>query len=137
MANQLRGEAELKAGDRVLRVAFDWNAAAEFEDASGVSLSDALLNISRGRLSAKALRAMLWAGLQKHHGRDVDLQEAGRLIAEVGRKEAMRIMGVALRYFFPEIEEPTEGKGAGPAGAGPPPGPPSPEAPGPAAPSSR
>ncbi|MCE9634402.1 MAG: hypothetical protein K8T90_01745 [Planctomycetes bacterium] len=32
------------------------------------------------------------------------LKDAGRLIDKLGRKEAQRVMGVALRFFFPELE---------------------------------
>jgi hypothetical protein len=46
---------------------------------------------------------MLWAGLQDEHP-DLTLKEAGRLIDKLGRKEAQRLMGVALRYFFPELD---------------------------------
>ena len=46
---------------------------------------------------------MLWAGLQEHH-REVTLKEAGRLIDRMGRTEAQRVMAVALRYLFPELE---------------------------------
>ena len=108
MANALRGEASFEAGGRAFRLKYDWNAAAEFEEASGRPLSDALLDVAREKLSAKSLRAMLWAGLQADHP-DVTLKETGRLIDQMGRREAQRVMGVALRYFFPELE-PEEGK---------------------------
>jgi len=104
VGNPLRGEASFDVGGRAYRLKFDWNAAAEFEEAAGRPLSDALLDVAREKLSARALRAMLWAGLQEHHG-DVTLKDAGRLIDAMGRREAQRVMGVALRYFFPELEE--------------------------------
>ena len=108
MANALRGEASFEADGRTYRLLYIWNAAAEFEEVAGRPLSDALLDVAREKLSAKSLRAMLWAGLREHHG-DVTLQEAGRLIDRIGRREAQRVMGVALRYFFPELEA-TEGR---------------------------
>lgn len=103
MANPLRGEASFEVEGETYRVHYTWNAAAEFEEAAGRPLSDALLDIAREKLSAKSLRAMLWAGLQEHHP-EVTLKEAGRLIDRMGRREAQRVMGVALRYFFPELE---------------------------------
>ena len=107
MSNPHRGEASFEVEGKAYRVRFSWNAAAEYEEAAGKPLSDALFDIARERLSARSLRAMLWAGLQEHH-QDVTLKEAGRLIDKMGRKEAQRVMGVALRYFFPELEPPEE-----------------------------
>ena len=122
MSNPHRGEASFEVEGKAYRVRFSWNAAAEYEDAAGRHLSDALFDIAREKLSARSLRAMLWAGLQEHH-QEVTLKEAGRLIDKMGRKEAQRVMGVALRYFFPELE-PAETKS---------PDPPTPAAPGGAA----
>ena len=112
MGNPLRGEATFEVDGKQYRVRFSWNAAAEYEEAAGKPLSDALFDIARERLSARSLRAMLWAGLQEHH-QDVTLKEAGRLIDKMGRKEAQRVMGVALRYFFPELD-PAETKSPDP-----------------------
>ena len=104
MGNPLRGEASFEVAGKAYRIRYTWNAAAIYEEAAGRPLSDALLDVARERFSAKSLRAMLWAGLQDEH-QDVTLRDAGRLIDKLGRKEAQRIMGVALRYFFPELEK--------------------------------
>jgi hypothetical protein len=104
MGNPLRGEATFEVEGKQYRVRFSWNAAAAYEETAGRPLSDALLDVARERFSAKSLRAMLWAGLQDEH-EDVSLKDAGRLIDKMGRKEAQRVMGVALRYFFPELEK--------------------------------
>lgn len=114
MPNPLRGEASFETEGRTYRLHYTWNAAADFEEVAGRPLSDALLDVAREKLSAKSLRAMLWAGLQEHH-EEVTLKEAGRLIDRIGRREAQRVMGVALRYFFPELE-PEEGKAPDPPG---------------------
>ena len=103
MANPFRGEASFDIEGKAFRVRFSWNAAAEYEEAAGKALSDALLDIAREKLSARSLRAMLWAGLQEHHP-DVTLRQAGEMIDAMGRAEAQRVMGVALRYFFPELD---------------------------------
>ena len=104
MGNPLRGEATFEVDGKQYRVRFSWNAAAVYEETAGRPLSDALLDVARERFSAKSLRAMLWAGLQDEH-EDVTLKDAGRLIDKMGRREAQRVMGVALRYFFPELEK--------------------------------
>ena len=115
MGNPLRAESEVVVEGKTYRLHFTWNAAATFEDASGRALSDALMDLVRERLSAKSLRAMLWAGLQKHHP-DLTITEAGDLLGAMGRKEAIRLLGMALRYYFPEIaaaDEKPEGKESG------------------------
>ncbi len=117
MGNPHRGEASFEVAGRAYRLKFDWNAAAEFEEAAGRPLSDALLDVAREKLSAKSLRAMLWAGLQPHHP-EVTLKDAGRLIDEMGRREAQRLMGAALRYYFPELVESEKEAGAAGQGAG-------------------
>jgi hypothetical protein len=103
MGNPYRGEASFEVEGRTHRVHFTWNAAVAYEEATGRPLSDALLDLANGKLSARSLRAMLWAGLQEA-GEDVTPKDAGRLIDRLGRKDARRILGVALRFFFPELE---------------------------------
>jgi hypothetical protein len=116
VGNKLRAETLLKVGGRTFALCFDWNAAVEFESAAGRPLSAAMIELAQQDMSATSLRAMLWAGLRRKHRR-VSLAQAGSLIARVGRSEAMRVMGVALRYYYPEILDD---------------GPPDPPAPGPA-----
>ena len=103
MANPYRATAEFTAEGQTYRLRFDWNAACEFEQATGKTVSEVLSDVAAGRVSAVALRGLMWAGL---HGDDrgVTLVRAGELIGLVGRVEAVRICGVALRYFFPELE---------------------------------
>ena len=113
MSNPLRGEASFEIDGKPFHVRFTWNAAAEYEEVAGKPLSDALLDVAREKLSARSLRAMLWAGLQEQHP-DVTLKETGRLIDKLGRREAQRVMGVALRYFFPELEKEDAKTTAGP-----------------------
>lgn len=95
-------ETTFKVGADEFRVAFGWNAAVEFETVARRTLSAALEEIAETQLSATSLRAMLWAGLRKHHA-GVSLEEAGGMLDALGRREAQRIMGVAVRTFFPEL----------------------------------
>jgi hypothetical protein len=103
MSNPYRGEASFEVEGKTHRVHYTWNAAVAYEEATGRLLSDALLDLASGKLSARSLRAMLWAGLREA-GEDVTQKDAGLLIDRLGRREARRIMGVALRFFFPELE---------------------------------
>ena len=104
MANGKRCEAEFKVGDTTYRLKFDWNAAAEFEDACGLVLSDLMLQALRKRVSAKSVRGMLWAGLRRHHP-EVDLAAAGRLIDSLGRAAAVELLSNGLLYYFPELDK--------------------------------
>lgn len=103
MPNPLRAETSFQASGKTWLVAFDWNAAAEYEEVAKRPISEALKDVAVEQMSATSLRAMLWAGLQREHAREVSLGRAGELIAEVGRKKTQELMGVALRYYFPEI----------------------------------
>jgi len=97
-----RAETTIQADGRELRLVFGWNEAATFEEVSGKALSDVLSDVAKQRLSAKTLRGFLYAGLREHHA-DVDLAGAGQLLDVVGRVEANRVLGVALRAYFPEL----------------------------------
>lgn len=102
MPNPYRAEAEfLVAGER-FALRFDWNAAVEFEQATGRLVSQALTSLAAGQLSATDLRGLLWAGLRAG-GRRISIEEAGDLIPRIGRAEAVRVTGAALRYYFPEL----------------------------------
>jgi hypothetical protein len=102
VANKYRAEASFQVGKKTYRLRFDWNAAVEFESASGKKLGDSMLELLKLTICATSLRAMLWAGLRQKHPK-VTLSRAGELIGRIGRAEAMRLMGVALRYYYPEL----------------------------------
>jgi hypothetical protein len=104
VANAHRGETSFEVDGKTYRVRFDWNAAAEYEDASGKNIGDALLAIGGETLSAKSLRAMLWAGLQEYHRAEFpDVKSAGVLVGKMGRQTAVRVLWVALHYFYPDV----------------------------------
>lgn len=103
MANPMRGEAELVVPGRgTLRLKFDWNSAVEFEQIVERPITDAIADVAAQRTSAKLLRGLIWSGLRAHHA-EITPREVGEIIGQVGRPEAVRVMGVALRYYFPEI----------------------------------
>lgn len=103
MPNPHRCEAEFVARSERFQLRWDWNAACEFEAATGRHISDALADVATGRLSAISLRGLLWAGLRAHHPQ-LSITDAGELIPVIGRAEAMRLVGTGLRYFYPELE---------------------------------
>jgi CHAD domain-containing protein len=53
-----------------------------------------------GKVSARSLRAMLWAGLQDEHP-EVSLKDAGKLLGAIGVKRGLDVMLEAVQYFYP------------------------------------
>ncbi len=100
MPNPLRGETTLTVEDKTYRVRFSWNAAAEYEVPAGRPLSVGVQEILDGKVSARSLRAMLWAGLQEHHP-DVSLKDAGKMLGAIGVKKGLDVMLEAVQYFYP------------------------------------
>jgi hypothetical protein len=102
VGNPYRAEASFEVGSKTYRLRYDWNSAVEFETASGKKLGDAMFELLNLTISATSLRAMLWAGLRQKHPK-VTLTRAGVLMGRIGRSEVMRLAGVALRYYYPEL----------------------------------
>lgn len=93
----MKGEAKL--GD--YRIAYDFNALCDAEGIVG-PIGAAMQEIAKG--SFTTIRALLWAGLIKHHG-DVGLNEAGSIIAQVGFAAASEAIGTAMQSAFPDVQE--------------------------------
>jgi hypothetical protein len=107
MQNPLRGRTEFVVQGKRYDVEFNWNSAVEYEEVAGHAISEAVADILGGKLSAKRLRAMLWAGLRQHHP-DMALRDVGQCIDALGRREAQRVLGVGVRYYYPELTAPAE-----------------------------
>ncbi len=101
MPNIYRCEQTLEVGEEKYSLRFDWNSAAEYETVARETISEALLAIASGKLSAVTLRAMLWSGLRANH-REITLEQAGELIGRAGRVTVVRVVSAALRYYFPD-----------------------------------
>ena len=84
MANPARGEARVRIGDRDFTLAYDLNALCEVELLLGMPLQSILERLAQPRL--RDMRALLWAGLQRHH--PMSVAEAGDLLGEVLRSGA-------------------------------------------------
>jgi hypothetical protein len=102
LGNKYCAEATLQAGAKSYALRYDWNSAVEYETAAGRPIFHALVDLERGEMSATSMRAMLWAGLRARHPK-VTIERCGRLIARAGRLEVFRVMGVALRFYYPEL----------------------------------
>jgi hypothetical protein len=99
MANPMRGEGEVRIGERSFRLVIDINALIEAEDAARMDMQALLGEFEQGR-SLKPLRALFWAALRKHHA-DVHLVEAGELLSEAGLKAVAEPISKLLVAVFP------------------------------------
>lgn len=105
MPNPYRAEAEFEVEGRTYRLRYDWNAAVEFEAATGRAISDVLADLAAQRVSATALRGLLWAGLRCSEPK-LTLEAVGEILDRLGRRAAIQLCGSALRFYFPELGEP-------------------------------
>jgi len=82
MANRFRGEATASVDGKVYTLRFDFNAMVAFEDKTGASAMAVFEGFEKGdNISAKHLRTMVWAMLQRHH-KDATEELAGDLLSE-------------------------------------------------------
>lgn len=84
-----RGEVSIEISGKTYRLVMDINAIVLLEELMGtdekpVTFPMLIDRVNKG--SVKAMRAFLWAALQKHHD-DVTLQRAGELIQAAGGLE--------------------------------------------------
>ena len=94
MANPLRGEVELKAGEKTYVLRYTTNALVELEERTGRSVMDIA-----NRPSFKDARALVWAGLI-HANPDLTLEQAGEIMDAAGFTEAIQAASQALRKAF-------------------------------------
>jgi hypothetical protein len=102
MANPLRGEAAIKAGGVDYTLVFDINALCEAEDALGID-TGAILDALAGNTAMKVTRALLWAGLQRHHS--CHLLEAGEIAQLAGARAAKAAVVKAIAAAFPSAND--------------------------------
>jgi hypothetical protein len=112
MANPQRGEVPLMVGDRAFTLVLDFDALCHLEDvlsANGqvVTAQEAIYHAMRSSL--KYTRALLWAGLRRHH-RDVSLIDAGELISDLGGVEKFYEVILALNQSTKPDQEDVSGR---------------------------
>jgi hypothetical protein len=110
--NPLRGEASLDGGVRgPLKLCFDANAFCYAEERLGKSTDEIVEMVSMEfaswdkkalaagatpKINANLTRALLWAGLQRHHP-GIHLAEAGEIMSDAGLAHTV---GALLSGFF-------------------------------------
>ena len=87
MANSVRGEVAFEVEGRDYKLVLDFNALCEVEDVLGADGMD----LAR----PKAIRAIFWAALLRHHP-DVTVQDAGDLIGALGLERAGEVVAEAM-----------------------------------------
>lgn len=101
MGNRFLGEATAKVDGKEWTLRCDFNAMAEFEDATGKDAMDAFQAAEEGDVSLKDLRHLVLACLLRHHP-DATLCDAGDVLSyDVG--VVQRLIAAAM---------PTEGEAA-------------------------
>lgn len=102
MANQHRGQVDLKAGDKIYTLSFSINAMCELEDLLGEPISQIAKSLGDPQsVRMSTVRALVWAALRDHHS-DIDLKGAGDLVAEATVTSTMETIGRAFALAFPD-----------------------------------
>lgn len=97
------GNATLIAGDRSYVIRLDMNALADFEEAVGKPLTDAVADLERG--SVAAIRALLLASALP---RLKTKREAGAVMEAAGMEAVGAAIAKAMLSAFPQAEAGTD-----------------------------
>ncbi|MGE4339149.1 MAG: hypothetical protein AB7E55_24720 [Pigmentiphaga sp.] len=100
MANKHRGEVSVHLAGKDLVLCFGINQIVDLEDRLGVDVNG--IEVMLRNPSMKTIRAVLWAGLRKHHNLSID--EVGDLITPAEIPLAMSKAGEAIALAFPDGE---------------------------------
>lgn len=103
MANAVRGQVSLKAGDTIYTLCLSANAMCSLEEHTGRDIGDIASSLNGNGVSMIMVRSLVWAALQDHHP-DIDIKGAGRVITEAGMPACMEAIGVAFQRAFPDAE---------------------------------
>ena len=118
--NPLRGEARLEGGEgRSFKLCFDVNAFCYAEERLGKTTDEIVALVAEEfsawgnaklegspRINASLTRALLWAGLQKHHP-GTHLAEAGEIMSDAG---IATTAGAVLNGFFAAFGKAEDGE---------------------------
>jgi hypothetical protein len=97
MANKFQGEVDVRL-DRVRTLLYDFNAFAEFEDATGKTVQQAFKDAQQ-TFGYSQMRRLLWAGLL-HEDPALTIPDAGKLVHYAdGDTEQQRFENVAKKVF--------------------------------------
>ena len=95
MSNPHRGEVAFAVGDQTYTLFYGTNSICELEDKLGQNLAEIVAGL--GQL--KVMRAVLWAGLLRHH--NMSLEEAGDVMDAAGVPATVEAVNKAIFTAFP------------------------------------
>lgn len=102
-ANPLRGEASFSAGGKDYTLVFDANAFCFAEAEIAKTTDEIVAEIEAAPANLTIMRALFWAGLQKHHA-GTHMVAAGEIISDLGVVEARVKMMDAMFAAFGKTE---------------------------------
>jgi len=103
MANPQKGEVEFQVAYKTYKFILSINAMCELEDALGDGVMNVLQQLQDPtKVRFKLVRAVFWAGLHDCHP-DINVEDAGKLISELGINPSMEIVAKAVALAFPEV----------------------------------
>lgn len=113
MANRFKGELAIEIEGKAYTLVMDFNAMAEFEEATGGNALDFLDAVSAGKAKIRELRAFVYAAMLARHP-DATLQEAGNILSV-----DHNILADLIVASVPEASEVAVGNGKAPGRKGP------------------
>lgn len=99
MPNPLRGEAELKAGDKTFKIVLDVNAFCELEGSTGLDI-EGIVQAVQTKPSITLLRDVFHAGLQRHYPGTTKI-DAGEIMSDAGPEGMTDALIVVLQQALP------------------------------------
>ncbi|RUT32644.1 hypothetical protein EMQ25_05725 [Arsenicitalea aurantiaca] len=105
MANPIKGEVELEAGDQVYTLRLSVNAIVELEDALGIGINQIAGKFSdTANMRLGDWRTMLWAALRDRHP-ETSMEMAGDVLTEAGVPAVVAALGQAMQLAFPTAKK--------------------------------
>lgn len=105
MANPIKGEVDFPVGDKTYRLRLSINEIIQVEDLLGIGIIKiaGMFNDVES-LTAGSVRAVLWGALREHHP-EVNIMDAGDIMAEARLQSTIEHVGQALQAAFPKAED--------------------------------
>lgn len=104
MANPLRGEVAMTAGDATYKLCFSVNAICALEGLLDKSVNEIIESLQdKKKVRLQTVRALVWAALSGNHP-EITLKEAGSIAQIAGTAAAMEKVTEAIALAFPAPE---------------------------------
>jgi len=104
MPNLLRGMCELEVEGRTYALVYDQNAICELEGQLNEPFFNCAERWAKDAWAFREIRAILWAGLRRHHPK-VSLEQCGDMMGIVSPRPLMEAILPAFVKAFPKPQE--------------------------------